>query len=124
MDGPDAEIPPAGAHPHRELVTARLLPFARERVFAAFIDPDRLSRWWGPAGLADDDVPGAIDLEEAALVRIPDAVRSGHHEASAATGPGLECLGRGPGGRRPRAQGVRRERAGPRPGFWERLALR
>ena len=50
-EGADAEpIPPAGAHPERELRTSRLLPFPREAVFAAWVDGARLARWWGPAG--------------------------------------------------------------------------
>lgn len=28
----------------------RVLPAARSAVFAAFSDPDRLARWWGPEG--------------------------------------------------------------------------
>jgi uncharacterized protein YndB with AHSA1/START domain len=32
----------------REIVTARLIDAPRERVFEAFADPDRLTRWWGP----------------------------------------------------------------------------
>jgi uncharacterized protein YndB with AHSA1/START domain len=34
----------------RELVTGRLIDAPRERVFAAFADPERLARWWGPTG--------------------------------------------------------------------------
>ena len=34
----------------REIVTARLIDAPRERVFEAFADPDRLTRWWGPKG--------------------------------------------------------------------------
>ena len=37
----------------RTLATSRLLPFHREAVFAAFREPQRLARWWGPAGFAN-----------------------------------------------------------------------
>ncbi len=44
--------PPAPQEPEsgRELATSRLLDAPRERVFAAFRDPARLARWWGPKG--------------------------------------------------------------------------
>ncbi|MEO6245533.1 MAG: SRPBCC family protein [Opitutaceae bacterium] len=38
--------PPAPAHP--EIVSTRLLPVPRDRVFAAYSDPVALARWWGP----------------------------------------------------------------------------
>ncbi len=34
----------------RELVTSRVIDAPRERVFEAFLDPERLARWWGPRG--------------------------------------------------------------------------
>lgn len=34
----------------REVVHSRLIDAPRERVFGAFSDPERLARWWGPAG--------------------------------------------------------------------------
>jgi len=34
----------------REIVAHRVLDAPRERVFEAFADPDRLTRWWGPKG--------------------------------------------------------------------------
>ena len=40
----------AGEPVDRELVTSRLIEAPRERVFAAFADPGRLARWWGPKG--------------------------------------------------------------------------
>lgn len=40
---------PASADP-REIVSARVFDAPREQVFAAFADPVRLARWWGPAG--------------------------------------------------------------------------
>jgi uncharacterized protein YndB with AHSA1/START domain len=33
--------------------TSRQIPAAVESVFAAFCDPDRLSRWWGPSGFTN-----------------------------------------------------------------------
>ena len=36
----------------REIVTTRVIDAPRERVFEAFSDPDRLARWWGPAGFS------------------------------------------------------------------------
>jgi RimJ/RimL family protein N-acetyltransferase len=34
----------------REFVHSRLIDAPREQVFAAFVDPTRLARWWGPNG--------------------------------------------------------------------------
>jgi uncharacterized protein YndB with AHSA1/START domain len=34
----------------RDLFTSRVIDAAREQVFAAFADPVRLARWWGPVG--------------------------------------------------------------------------
>lgn len=34
----------------RDVVNQRDLAWPREAVFAALTDPDRLARWWGPAG--------------------------------------------------------------------------
>jgi uncharacterized protein YndB with AHSA1/START domain len=33
--------------------TSREIPASVEQVFAAFSDPERLSRWWGPAGFTN-----------------------------------------------------------------------
>jgi uncharacterized protein YndB with AHSA1/START domain len=33
--------------------TSRLLPFTRAAVFAAFADPLRLAKWWGPDGFSN-----------------------------------------------------------------------
>jgi uncharacterized protein YndB with AHSA1/START domain len=38
----------------RELVSARTFPHPREALFAAFADPARLARWWGPAGATNE----------------------------------------------------------------------
>ena len=33
--------------------TSRLLPFPHQQVFAAFAQPQRLARWWGPDGFTN-----------------------------------------------------------------------
>lgn len=33
--------------------TSREIPAPIEQVFAAFLDPERLARWWGPAGFTN-----------------------------------------------------------------------
>jgi uncharacterized protein YndB with AHSA1/START domain len=48
-----ATVPPAGAHPERELVTTRRIPFPPERVLDAWTTGDRLARWWGPNGFTN-----------------------------------------------------------------------
>jgi len=35
------------------LQTQRVLPFSPETIYAAFADPVRLARWWGPAGFSN-----------------------------------------------------------------------
>lgn len=47
------------------IVTSRVLPAARERVWAAFSDPLALAGWWGPAGFTNsfhefDFRPGGV----------------------------------------------------------------
>ena len=42
----------ADAASDREIATTRVLDAPRERVFDAFSNPDRLARWWGPAGFS------------------------------------------------------------------------
>ena len=37
----------------REILSERVFDAPRERVFRAFSDPDRLERWWGPAGFTN-----------------------------------------------------------------------
>ncbi len=37
----------------RDILTTRLLPAPRARVFAAWTDPEQLARWWGPAGFTN-----------------------------------------------------------------------
>jgi uncharacterized protein YndB with AHSA1/START domain len=40
-----------GAFPaDREIVTTQTFEAPRERVFAAWTDPDQVARWWGPRG--------------------------------------------------------------------------
>lgn len=36
----------------REIVVVKVLNHPRDRVFAAWMDPDALTQWYGPAGLA------------------------------------------------------------------------
>lgn len=38
----------------RDLVSARTFPHARDALYAAFADPARLARWWGPAGASNE----------------------------------------------------------------------
>jgi uncharacterized protein YndB with AHSA1/START domain len=37
-----------------ELVSARTFPHPPEALYAAFADPRRLARWWGPAGAENE----------------------------------------------------------------------
>jgi uncharacterized protein YndB with AHSA1/START domain len=37
----------------REIVSSRVFESPRKKVFAAFIDPEQLARWWGPAGFTN-----------------------------------------------------------------------
>lgn len=37
----------------REVHTTRTIPASRERVFAAWTDPETLARWWGPKGFTN-----------------------------------------------------------------------
>jgi uncharacterized protein YndB with AHSA1/START domain len=46
-----AELRPV--FPDREIVSTRLIDAPRERVFAAFSDPDQLVQWWGPNGFTN-----------------------------------------------------------------------
>jgi uncharacterized protein YndB with AHSA1/START domain len=48
------EIPLDDAPPNdREVVSTRLIGAPRERVFAAYVDPEKLRRWWGPKGFTN-----------------------------------------------------------------------
>ena len=42
-----------GTNPERALTTARTIDAARERVFGAFADAEKLARWWGPKGFTN-----------------------------------------------------------------------
>jgi uncharacterized protein YndB with AHSA1/START domain len=37
----------------REITNTRIFQHSRERIFAAFADPDQLARWWGPNGFTN-----------------------------------------------------------------------
>ena len=37
----------------REIVSTRVLPWPRERVFRAWTEPHHLARWWGPKGFTN-----------------------------------------------------------------------
>ena len=40
----------AAHDPDRDIVSTRVFPVPRAALFAAWLDPERLARWWGPAG--------------------------------------------------------------------------
>jgi uncharacterized protein YndB with AHSA1/START domain len=46
-------LPEDGGLPDRDIVSARTFDATRERVLAAFADPVRLARWWGPRGFTN-----------------------------------------------------------------------
>lgn len=43
-------MPSEAIDPELELISSRTFPLPRSAVFAAWTDPARLARWWGPAG--------------------------------------------------------------------------
>lgn len=43
----------ANAQPARDIVSMRVFEASPEQVYAAFIDPQRLARWWGPKGFSN-----------------------------------------------------------------------
>lgn len=47
---PIFELPPVPVPDECEIMSSRDLMFSRDEVFAAFADPRRLARWWGPEG--------------------------------------------------------------------------
>jgi uncharacterized protein YndB with AHSA1/START domain len=64
-----------GAAGQPTLHLEKVLPSAPDRVFAAFVEPELLARWWGPAGFT---VPGLeLDVRVGGRLRIrmqpPDA---------------------------------------------------
>jgi uncharacterized protein YndB with AHSA1/START domain len=44
----------------REIVLAKLLNHPRDKVFAAWIDPEALAKWYGPAGLSIETLEADI----------------------------------------------------------------
>lgn len=40
-------------YPDREYACSRLINAPREKVFAAFSDPEQLAKWWGPSGFTN-----------------------------------------------------------------------
>lgn len=46
-------LPPVPMPDATEIMSSRDFHFPREAVFAAFSDPQRLARWWGPAGFTN-----------------------------------------------------------------------
>lgn len=44
------EVPP---NQHQVIQTQRTVPFASDEVYAAFADPTRLAKWWGPKGFTN-----------------------------------------------------------------------
>ena len=46
----DSQAKPAAPERDRTLVVERIFNAPRERVFAAWTDPEMLVRWWGPEG--------------------------------------------------------------------------
>jgi uncharacterized protein YndB with AHSA1/START domain len=65
----------------RELVMQREVPFARELVWKAMTEPDRVNQWWGPDGFRNENstmdfrVGGAWDFEMVG----PDGTRHRNH---------------------------------------------
>ena len=46
---------PSQDDPHdRTVFSTRLIDAPRERVFAAYVEPDKIERWWGPKGFTND----------------------------------------------------------------------
>jgi predicted 3-demethylubiquinone-9 3-methyltransferase (glyoxalase superfamily)/uncharacterized protein YndB with AHSA1/START domain len=44
---------PHEASKRKEIISTRVLPVSRERLFEAFADPHQLARWWGPKGFTN-----------------------------------------------------------------------
>ncbi|HEU0053846.1 MAG TPA: SRPBCC family protein [Longimicrobium sp.] len=64
-----------------EIVTTRVFAAPREAVFAAFADPARLARWWGPEGSANafDAFDLRPDGEWRFVMRTPDGAEYPMH---------------------------------------------
>lgn len=64
----------------REIVVSRFFDAPRERVWAAWTDPEQIVRWWGPRGFTTTiHEMGVREGGEQTLARLADVV-----EASAA----------------------------------------
>ncbi len=48
-----SSVPSSPAPSGIEIVTTRVLAHPRDEVFAAFAQPERLARWWGPDGFTN-----------------------------------------------------------------------
>ena len=80
------------------LVTSRVLPFSPQAVFAAMADPQRLARWWGPAGFhstfeAFDFRPGG---EWRFTMHGPDGTAYPNHNVFEGIEPGRRVVVRHP----------------------------
>jgi len=53
--------------PDREIVLVKVLNHPREKVFAAWMDPEALAEWYGPAGLSIENLEA--DIREGGLWR-------------------------------------------------------
>jgi uncharacterized protein YndB with AHSA1/START domain len=78
----------------REIVSTRWLDAPRERVFAAFTDPSRLARWWGPKGFTNtfqefDPRPGGTWRY---LMHGPDGVDHANESVFVEVAPGRIVL--------------------------------
>lgn len=51
-DTPEYTVPTAPSPAH-EILSSRVIPFPRPRVFAAWTHPELHAQWWGPAGFAN-----------------------------------------------------------------------
>src|SRR5687768_893879 len=87
--------------PSRETVSARTFRAAPEALFAAFADPERLARWWGPAGATS--VFHEFDLPPGGRWRLTMRMPDGQGFAMSKTFVEVE---------RPRRVVVRHEQAG------------
>ena len=73
--------PDAACHPERDIVTVRVIPALRDKVYAAWTDPAVLARWWGPKGFTNefavcDLTPGG---EWRFIMRGPDGIGYPNH---------------------------------------------
>ena len=87
--------------PARELVSRRTFPYPPAALFAAFADPARLARWWGPAGATNEF--HQFDLQPGGRWRLTMRMPDGRAFAMEKTFVAVE---------RPRRVVVRHEQAG------------